>query len=426
MINLKDKTVFVYDLSGLFVYIAAALVKWYGKVYYYCPNVEAAYLLPDRDQMGTGIPGVIRVCDFWSYVHTAPSKTDIDLFVFPDVGCGSLQKHLASLGYRVYGSKGSELLEVDKWMLQKTIEKTGLPFIPTVLIHGFDELQKKMKAEKDKYVKVARKHRGAFETFHHVTWEDSEPWFNKQRAKLGKYADEIEMLWQDCCPSACEIGYDGWQVNGELVHYGMMGIECKDEGWAGKVFELPCEAVLKVEKKLLPIWKKLGYNGGYSNEIRIGKDGKSYYLDATCRTGRPPGEVLVELYENYGEIVWLVGSGKMPNPKPKYKYAAHIILCSPELYDTWLKVSFPTNIQQYVKLANYCIKDGSYYCIPDGSGETDTVGAVIGFGNTMDEACKHALGNAAQVKAYRMSYNSNIFGDIEESIKTAKANGINY
>lgn len=105
---------------------------------------------------------------------------------------------------------------------------------------------------------------------------------------------------------------------------------------------------------------------------------------------------------------------------------AHILLCSPLLCHQWLKVSFPDSIAPYVKLANYCIKDGEHWCIPDGSGETDTVGAVVGLGDTLREAMDNALKYAEQVKAEKLEYRANLFDDISKSIEAAKEYGIDY
>jgi hypothetical protein len=422
-VNLKDKSIFVFDLSGLYTYVADRLAAFFGTVYYYVPNHEASYLTSDRDEIGTGIPGVTRVHDLWKYV-TADRL--VDYFYFPDMGEGSLQCHLSDLGYPVGGSKLSEVLEHDKEKLQQTMERVGLPYAQTERANGFWELREIMMRTKDKWIKVGWKHRGVFETFHHIDWEHSEEWWFKKAGSVGQYRHTMVILVQDPIPSKAEVAIDGWRVGRVVVPWMVTGIELKDMGLAGMLVQEMPGPIFEVEQKLAPEWERLGYNGPYGNEIRLGEDGESYYVDATCRVGRPPGEIHAVVYTNYGEIVRAVCCGEIPTPEFKHKYVAHILLCSPLLCHQWLEVSFPDSIAPYVKLANYCIKDGEHWCIPDGSGETDTVGAVVGLGDTLREAMDNALKYAEQVKAEKLEYRQNLFDDISKSIEAAKEYGIDY
>lgn len=284
-VNLKDKSIFVFDLSGLYTYVAERLAAFYGTVYYYVPNHEASYLTSDRDEIGTGIPGITRVHDVWKYV-TADRL--VDYFYFPDMGEGSLQCHLSDLGYPVGGSKLSEVLEHDKEKLQQTMERVGLPYAHTEVAKGFWELREIMMRTKDKWIKVGWKHRGVFETFHHIDWASSEEWWFEKASSVGQYRHKMRILVQDPIPSKAEVVIDGWRVGGVVVPWMVTGIELKDMGLAGMLVQEMPGPIFEVEQRLAPEWGKLGYNGPYGNEIRLGEDGKSYYVDATCRVGRPP------------------------------------------------------------------------------------------------------------------------------------------
>lgn len=419
----RQKTVFIKDISGMYAYRAARMAKDGYRVLYYVPNTEDAYLTANRDQIGTGIPGVTKVYDMWEHVSVLPKDGDVDFFYYPDVGCGSEQRHLEALGYPVSGSKGGERMEIDKAYLNKVLKKAGLAVPPTESIDGFDNLREYMETHKDKWLKVSWKHRGIFETFHHKDWASSEEWFYRIAAKIGQHRHEMEILAQDPVKCDAEIAIDGWRVLREMLPGMITGIEEKDKGFAGMIVKKMPWAIAEVEDKLADEWEESGYTGEYGNEIRAGKE--LWYIDTTARTSRPPGEIETVVFENFGEIVEGVANGEIIVPKFSHKYVAHVLLCSPVVCNEWVKVSFPKEIEAYIQLAGYCIKKGEYWCIPDGSGHTDVIGAAVGVGNTLKAACKMALENAKQVEAEGLEFQADVFDKLEDSIRAAEKYGIN-
>ena len=410
----------------MYCYVAERLAQDGLNVLYYVPNCEDSYLTADRDEIGTGIKGVTKVYDMWPYVSTYPKKNDIDFFYYPDVGYGSEQRHLEALGYRVGGSKASEILEIDKKKFNEVLKSVGLAVPHTVEIIGFDALRSHLEKHEDKWLKVTWKHRGLFESRHHENWAKSEEWFYKTCAKIGQHRHNMSILVQDPIPSDAEVAIDGWRVEGQMVPGMVTGIELKDIGFAGMIVDEMPEVIAKVEDKLSPVFEALGYDGAYGNEIRLGKDGKSYYIDATCRVGRPPGEIHAAAFDNYGEIIRAVAVGEIPKPKYAQKYVAHVLLCSPLLCDEWLQVSYPESISRWIRLAGFCIRDGKRWCIPDGSGETDVVGAAVGTGDSLQEACGNALKHAGKVEAEGIEFKADVFSEINKSIIAAKEYGIDY
>jgi hypothetical protein len=203
-----------------------------------------------------------------------------------------------------------------------------------------------------------------------------------------------------------------------------VGYEVKDKGFIGKVFLETPEIIKGINDAFAPTFKKLGYQGAYSTEIRVTEKGEPYYIDATCRVPSPPGEVICELYENWAEAVWQLASGELPELKPKGKFAAEVILTS-GWYDTHeLNVKFPKDIAQWVKLKNHTKREGEYYCIPNGNGEF--FGAVVAYADTQDEAIKLVLERAEQVVADELEYDDTIFDKAADSIKAGEQFGIKF
>ena len=95
-VNLKDKVILVYDY-GSFIELAIRLIGHYKEVLYYCPYKDG-FIKSSKWRIGTGIPGLTRVDDFWEVLDK------VDVFVFPDINDGDLQEHLVDIGKRVFGS----------------------------------------------------------------------------------------------------------------------------------------------------------------------------------------------------------------------------------------------------------------------------------------------------------------------------------
>jgi hypothetical protein len=422
----RKKTIMVID-HGLYLYLAVKLSQFY-EVLYYVPNIEP-YPETNKDDIGTGIPGIERVYDLFKYIKPVPSKADkVDLFCFFDVGLADLQAQLKEMGYRVFGSGNSAKLEQDKWFFNEVLKKVGLPTVGMERITGVDALRAHLEKVQDKYIKVGY-YRGSFETYHHVDMWDTETWLDDLVHRIGMKKQDMVFLVQDPIKSVIEIGYDGFNVNGNFPQNCITGIEGKDEWYIGMVSPDPPRIVQHVNDKFSPVLRKMGYNGFYSTEVRIedapySKDfqGKPYYNDLTARVPSPPGEGACEMYEDLGTVIWQISEGKVPELKQVAKYLAILILTSPWYEDHWLRVKVPDNSQSWLKLKNYCIKDGQHWCIPNKNGAF--FGAVIATGNSLEKTIELVSKRAEQVKAYEIQYNKDAECDMMKAIADAKKVGI--
>jgi hypothetical protein len=422
----RKKTVLVVDF-GPYEYLAVKLSETFN-VLYYIPNLEA-YPETNRDEIGTGVPGITRIYDLFRYIKPAPSKADIvDLFCFFDVGMIDLQQQLREMGYRVFGSGASGKLEQDKWFFNEVLKKVGLSTVGLEKVTGVDALRAHLEKVEDKYVKVSY-YRGAFETYHHVDMWDTETWLDDLTNRIGMKKNDMVFLIQDPIKSVMEIGYDGFNINGQHPRNCMMGIEGKDEWYIGVITPDPPRIIQHVNDKLSPVFRKMGYNGFYSSELRITEEaysedfkGKPYYIDLTARVPSPPGEGFCEMYEDLGTAIWQIAEGKVPDLKPVAKYCAIFILTSPWYEEHWLRVKVPDNSQPWLKLKNYCIKDGQHWCIPNKNG--GFFGAVVATGDDLEKTIALAEKRVKSVKAYEIQYNKDSGHDMMEAIDDAKKVGI--
>ena len=110
----------------------------------------------------------------------------------------------------------------------------------------------------------------------------------------------------------------------------------------------------------------------------------------------PPGELYQTMVGNLAEIMWYGAEGILIEPEYVAKWGAEVLLISDWASDNWQQVSFPKSVRESVKLRKFCVIDGEYYVVP-GMAE---IGAVIGMGDTAQEAIEEAKRVADLVDGY--------------------------
>ena len=416
-VDLSDKTAIVYDRGGLYLYCAEKLAEKYKAVMYYLADSDA-YPTSQKATIGMGLPDVKRVHDFWKHLDEA------DIVYFWDCYDGELQHWLRSKGYKVFGSGRGERIEIDKILFLELIDELKLPKAETYIAKGMADLCDYLKKHDGQTLYLKNLHRGDFESRKFTSMVQSRPFLDDLKKRLGSASDTLEVLVQHKIDADCEAGYDGYCVDGEFTGNCLVGYEIKDKGLVGKVFAEPPAMIRDVNEAFGPTLKKLGYNGNYSTEIRITKDGEPYYIDPTCRVPSPPGEIMCELYENWAEATWQIAHGILPTLEPKAKYCAEIVLTSAWHEHHELHVTFPKEIRQHVKLKNHTLRDGEYYCIPNGNG--GFFGAVVVWADKLDDVITQVLELAAQVQADELEYDDSLFDTAKKQIEAGERHGIVY
>lgn len=415
----KSETWLVYD-NGLFCEFAVTLAQQVGKVYYYTPWKDA-YPNMRPAIIGRGLPNLVRVRDMWDV------EDEVDGWVFPDVGDGDLQLHLKRLGYKVWGSFKGEELELDRWGTKQWMKKIGLPMVPTERLIGLDKLEEYLKEHDDLWVKVSI-FRGSMETWHHETWALSEKKMQALREDLGELAYIIECIVEQALPDEdyVEIGYDGWNILGQWPSKAMLGYEIKGEALAGivKPYSQFPKPVRFVNEKIQGALRDYGYAGSISTELRVDKEGQPFLIDPCARMGSPPGELMCELWTNWAEIVWHGMRGEIVEPKPLAKFGFEMMLYSDWVSKHWAPVIVPEKYRRWVKLAfSTHIRED---CVVPQMFKSTKIGAVLGFGDTLEDAIEHCLQNNEQISGLEIERDLHAVEKAHDVIKEGEKHQINF
>lgn len=408
----EEVTACVVD-AGTFVELAAKLSERMEKVFYYTPW-ENEYIDAKRCIVGTGLEKVERLDEFLD----PDVLPDIDLFVFPDIGYAGLQRHLRSLGKAVWGSMEGTDYELYRTRFLDMLAEVGLPVAPSKTVVGLSALERHLRGEKDKWIKVNR-FRGNMETWHHVDAEHSEPILRGLADEFGGVADKIIFVVQDPIPNAQEVGYDGFCVDGQFPSLSYQGYEKKNELYLGswlKADEMP-DAVKTVNKALSPLLEEIGYRNFIATEIR-----DEFFIDPTMRMAGQTMEHVLETCTNLADVIWHGANGELVDPKFSSKFAAEATLHY-TAGDDWKVLRIAPEDKKWFKLYQYCERDGLYHFPP---GRNDEVGVVIGNGETVEEAIDDLKAHLELVKDEPVHAELHCFADLVKEIKEAQAKGVHF
>jgi len=397
MDNLKEKIACVYD-HGTFVPVAVRLARDFKKVYYHYPEWKTGFPQLKGVYFGEGYDNVEFIEDFWDHVN------EIDVFIFPDVLDADKQQYLRSIGKAVWGAGNGELMELDRIGMRKLMKEVGLPVTDYKTVKGVKALREYIKKNPGTWVKI-NIFRGNFETFRAENYKLIEKVIDKLETDFGGASEEVEFILEDNLPSEdfVEMGYDGYVVDGKVPDITLAGIEIKDVGYLGKITKnasLP-EPIRHFNDVMLPYMKEMGYNGFFSDEIRINKKKIGFMTDATCRTPSPPGELEMEIFTNYSQIIWEGAHGRLIDPAFKDIYGVEIIISSYWAEKNWLAVQIDKGFENSVKLRNSMKKGDTYYIIPTEVGSQE-IGAIVATGMTIEQAYERVRKVKDAVHAYAL------------------------
>jgi hypothetical protein len=414
--DLSKEKLLVID-NGMYPMIAQHCAKWFGHVWYTKP-IAAAFLESSQHVIGRGFDDIEWVPDYKKYIDKAT------VILYPDVNYQEDQIYYKRHGYNVCGALGGEIMELDKHYFIDELHKAGLPVPKTWYFEGLDATWEFLKNKHEKlWIKAAERYRSDWETDYHEDPFQTEVVFNEKRAELGVHrSNNIKLLVQKDIPDAVEIGRDGpFMLNGKTPKKGFWGLEKKAQFYIGRWTEEPPEILAEIERKQEPIYKKLGFAGIFSNEVRVTKKGVAYPMDDCCRAPNPPTSTLLKVYgRSYAQAIYDLAHDRLPILKPEYLYGAEIILSSSwhERHEIHIpKVS--EELQEWFLLRNVTKRDnGELYCIENKCG--GHFGSIVAVGNSVDEVGELVEDRAKQLKVYRMDYTKNFLEEMRPEIEKAK------
>ncbi len=360
---------------GLNLWLALRLAQDFGKVRYWTPWATA---FPDIKgaAIGSGFNEIERVEDLDDYLD------DTELIICPDNYFGSWANEQRRLGRRVWGAGDSEKLELDRWLIRNLQSHRGMPTPGTEQITGMEALERYCAKHPETFIKLSR-YRGLRETFKAANFETLKI---DLLNGLGPFREEFKFLAEEKIDGV-EIGCDTWVINGEYPSRVLAGIEVKDCGYVGRVFDYPdlWETVRDCNAGVAPAFKKLGGATFYSNELRVAEDDrKGYLIDMTVRMPIPPGPCYGKLWSNLSEIIYAGAEGRLVVPEPTAKYAVLARIHCPYAAKHWVKVDVEKEAWPYVAFSN-AVKVNDELWIAPQPHESIEIGDVIATGESLKE-----------------------------------------
>lgn len=406
---------------GTFGSVAEKLAETMERVYYWTP-IDIEYQDVRDVVQGEGMRRVTRIDSPFDY-------TDVDLYVFPDIGMSGLQCHFQEMGKAVWGHMGATELELYRDHFLHTLQSVGLPTIPSVKIRGLSRLRAYLRDKRNKWVKV-NQFRANMETW---KWRDaatSSHTLDSLAVIFGGYAERVTFVVQDDLPTDVETGYDGWCVDGVFPPSSFQGYEKKNELYLGSVLDYDAlgEEIREVNDRMAPVLRDYGYRCWWATEIRV-SDGVPYFIDPTPRMPGQTGEHQLESIYNFAEIIWEGANGNIVTPNYNYTFAAEATLHyktdtkDPTISDEWKSLRVPDGVRPWTKLYHYCVVDGVAHFA---ARNTDEIGVVIGLGDSAEEAINHLKENLDAFDGLPVDADTSGFADLIDAIKHAEEEGIPF
>ena len=393
-----DKTVLIVD-NELSTELARWLTRDFGTVLYWSSWNQGGFASSNEQQVGVGIEGVTRINDLDEYIMAcykakmAGEPMPVDLFIFTWVYDAGKQDFLKELGCNVFGSGRGEQLELDRIALKKVLKQQGLPVGKHKILKGIDELIEYLKTVKvTQYVKLPGRYRANSETFRAENYEDRKDFLDLLKIEFGAVCNQIPIISEDEITDVVEIGLDPFTCSGKYSDILMGGCEQKDQAYLAVVKsykEFPKELLETIEKLEEPL-KYFEYNCQFSNEVRIGKDKKSFVMDMTCRFPFPPHMTQLYGYENIAEMYMETALGNVVAPKSRFRYYMELLIKSDWAENHWQKVDVPEKYRDNFFFERLTIVDGQMFIVPHGIKLKD-VGSLVVGADTLDELYKLAI-----------------------------------
>ncbi len=421
MTDLSKLTLLLID-SGYFTFLAQEMSRYYGRVLFARPTISV-FLESRQHSIGKDLQGVEWVDEPEAYYDKA------DVIMFPDVNFGPLQVRLKSKGYKVCGAIGGERMEQDKYFALERLHAAGLTvpktraFVPQNGNAGLDKVWDFLKYKQERlWIKPADKYRGDLDTFLHYDPRQTLIDLTAVRDKIGTIrAREVGVLVQADIPDAVEVGPDLFRNGAEIGKTFGVGLEDKGMGYIGRKFKRdnPPGVMAEFLAKTAPIYGETGYQGPYSSEMRVTRDGTCYPIDETTRCGNPPTASLVKFYgEAYARAINDVANGRTPDMDSPYSHFGEMIIRCDKYVKQDLFIPQIKALSEWLMLKNARAQDGDIYCMENGT--HGQFASIVAVGNSVDEVGALLTERVELLKMPRLEYMSDFLGTMRPKIEKAR------
>ena len=409
---ISDVTALIVD-HGLFLPLALKLAKTYKRVLYYTPW-EKDYPLLNDCIIGDGFENVERCNDFWKI------KSEIDLFIFPDIQHSGLQLELESQDFPVWGSRNGDSLEINRQKFHKILGLIGLEVPEHTEIHGLDALREHLKDKTDKYIKMS-KFRGSFESHHWRSMDEDSGMLDVWAVRFGPAQNVVRFIVCEPIDTPLEIGGDTYCVDGKWPSLMLHGDEKKDKGYIGTVTkreDMP-EQIQDVLTAFEPVMKECRYRNQFSMELR-----DKVFIDPCCRGGLPSTGAQMQMWKNLPEIIWAGARGELVEPEPADQVVAECVLTMKSEKQAWGKTVIPDELEDDCKLGSCCKIDGAI-CFPPDDSHGEEIGWLVATGATIEDVAD-AMKEKVKLLPDGVSAATDSLYDLVKSIREGEKEGIEF
>lgn len=426
--DLTNKTVLVYD-HGCSVALAIRLAREFGRVMYFKPWKESDSV-SSLKMIGTGYEGVEVPEHFFDVVD------EVDLFVFPHIYDGDLQKDLVSRGKRVWGSRHGDIYELDRMKFKNGLKQVGLSVVPFHRCTGTDELREYLRENEDKWVKTDM--RGDGETWHHTNYRLSRAKLDAMDYQYGPFKDMVGFVVDDSIDSIVEVAYDGFMITSpdgmpKFPELGFTGYEDKNLSHivACSKYGQMSDIVRDVNDRFAPLLTPHEYRGAWGTEIKVTDEGY-FFIDATCRQPSPPGQVIMELVGNLGELFYHGADGEVVDLEIEDEVGVQVQLQSDWAGTNHEPVEVPEEIEQWVKLEEcYRDHDGVQWIIPRVVsdpiiGWRKIVGSVVATASDIASAIELVSERCEQIKSFDTKVQLSSLRECLKRIEEGNQEGVKF
>jgi len=260
------------------------------------------------------------------------------------------------------------------------------------------------------------------ETFKVMTVDDAEGKILELEQKHMPYAQMIPFVCENAVKSKREVGYDGYNIDGQFPNTAIFGIEKKDKAYFGMVSDyndMP-PSVIRINDWLVKYLKECKYRQFISTEIIESEGGdEEFLIDLTCRHASPAGEFYCENFDNLPDIFWHGAEGKLIEPENLAKYGAQLVLSSEWAIENPQRVKFPEEIRHMVKLYNHCRIDGVDWVIPQVAKMND-IGSVVAIADSPEQAKDDCIEAASQITGMDIKFDEDALDEaFSEMVSTS-------
>lgn len=416
----KDITALVYD-HGLFLPLAAELAKTYKRVIYATPSERSATTLNDCI-VGDGFANIEKLPesdDLWDI------KSEVDLWIFPDIQHAGLQLELERQGFAVWGSRRGDSLEMQRQKFHRVLGSLGLEVAPYEPIEGLTRLREYLKDKENKFIKISR-FRGSMETTKFRSMDADEALLDHWAVKFGPAKEKMIFLVFDELPTDLEIGGDTYGVVGKWPKRMLQGYEWKDKGYLASVTDVTAmpQPIQEVMEAFADILATNNYRNFWSMEIRLVGE-KAYFIDPCCRGPMPGTGSQLRLIKNLPEIMLAGAHGELVEPDYRKPFCAEAIMSLkvPEK-GAWGKTHIPGALVEFMRCSNACEINGAI-CFPPVEGHGDEIGWLQGEGDSVKEAVQNLLEHAKELPD-GVSAATESMVDLLREIHKAEAEGMEF